>query len=137
MKNVVETAIVERLERDEVLEIYRANGWSSAKKPDALMAALEGSHTLVAARLHGRLVGLANAISDGHLVVCYPHLLVHPEFHRQGIGRALVDKLQKRYSGYHQQILLADGDAVKFYESLGFERAGRTVPMWIYQGDEH
>jgi len=35
------------------------------------------------------------------------------------------------------EMLTADVDAIGFYKSLGFERAGKTVPMWIYAGNEH
>jgi hypothetical protein len=45
--------------------------------------------------------------------------------------------LQEKYSSFHQQILVADGKAVGFYKSLGFEQAGKTQPMWIYAGSEH
>ena len=127
----------DRLETEEVISLYEANGWSSAQKPDTLMRALENSHSLISARVLGRLVGLGNAISDGHLVVYYPHLLVHPEFHRKGIGRGIMTRLMETYAGFHQQQLTADRDAILFYESLGFERAGQTEPMWIYQGKEH
>ena len=61
-----------------------ANGWSSAEKPDELMAAM-----------------------------------------------------QDRYGAFHQQMLTADVDSVEFYATIGFERAGKTVPMWIYSGDDH
>ena len=101
------------------------------------MNALRGSHSLVTARVDGKLVGLANAISDGHLVVYYPHMVVHPEFQRQGIGRGIMERMQEKYANFHQQQLTADGDAVAFYKSLGFVRSGKTEPMWIYQGDEH
>ena len=80
---------------------------------------------------------LGNAISDGHLVVYYPHLLVHPEHQGQGIGRKMMAVLLKKYSSFHQQMLVADGKAIGFYESLGFKRAGQTEPMWIYAGGEH
>ena len=129
--------LTDSIGQEEVLDIYQANAWSSAQKPDQLLAALKNSHSLVTARRQGRLVGIANAISDGYLVVCFPHMLVHPDFHRRGIGTGLMTKLQSRYRGFHQQILLADGGAVGFYESLGFCRAGKTVPMWIYLGSEH
>lgn len=127
----------DRIETDEVIALYRANDWSSADKPEQLLAALRNSHSLVTARLDGRLVGLGNAISDGHLVVYYPHLLVHPEFQGQGIGRQMMDALQQRYAGLHMQMLTADGRAISFYENLGFSRAGQTQPMWIYAGGEH
>ena len=92
---------------------------------------------MVTARISGKLVGIGNAISDGSLVVYYPHMLVHPEYKGKGIGRSMMELLQKRYESFHQQVLTADFEAVEFYKSLGFERAGKTVPMWIYAGNEH
>ena len=121
----------------EVVALYRANDWSAADKAQQLVAALRNSHTLVTARVNGRLVGLGNAITDGHLVVYYPHLLVHPDFQRQGVGRLLMLALKGVYRGFHQQMLTADAEAVVFYRSLGFERAGKTEPMWIYSGGDH
>lgn len=43
----------------------------------------------------------------------------------------------ERYRSFHQLMLTADGDAVQFYEAMGFVRAGRTVPMWVYEGTDH
>lgn len=135
--NAVVISAHDTLEQAEVVRLYRANGWSSADKPVQLLAALRGSHSLVTARMDGRLVGLGNAISDGHLVVYYPHMLVDPAVQGQGIGRQIMAALQTRYQGFHQQMLTADGDAIHFYERMGFSRAGQTEPMWIYAGDEH
>ena len=122
---------------EEVIELYQANGWSSAEKPFQLMNGLRNSHTLVTALLSGKLVGLGNAISDGHLVVYFTHMLVHPLQHRQGIGRLMMEKLLEKYKNFHQQMLTADGDAIEFYKRMSFKRAGRTEPMWIYAGSEH
>ena len=133
----VEIFMQDQISVDEVLDIYRANDWSSAEKPNELMAALQNSHSLVTARIAGKLVGLGNAISDGYLVVYFPHMLVHPAFQGRGIGRKMMAAMLKRYAGFHQQMVTADGKAIQFYESLGFERAGKTEPMWIYAGTEH
>jgi GNAT superfamily N-acetyltransferase len=123
--------------QEEVLSLYVANRWSSAEKPDLLMRALRNSHALATARVDGRLVGLVNAISDGHLVAYFPHMLVLPEFQRQGVGRQLMAAMLERYRDFHQLMLTADGDAVAFYEAMGFTRAGRTISMWIYAGNDH
>lgn len=125
------------IEEAEIVDLYRANGWSSADKPDQLLPALRNSHTLVTARIDGELVGIGNAISDGYLVVYYPHMLVHPSKHGRGIGREMMAEMQSVYSGFHQQMLTADGEAIEFYKALGFERAGKTEPMWLYEGTEH
>ena len=123
--------------RVRFLNLYRVNNWSSAEKPEQLLAALRNSHTLITARVSGLLVGIANAISDGHLVVYYPHMLAHPDFQRRGIGRKMVAALNSIYGHFHQQMLTADGEAIEFYKSVGFVRAGKTEPMWVYAGTEH
>ncbi len=133
----LEFSLADNIETDEVTELNRANGWSSAEKPEKLIPALQNSDALVTARISGKLVGIGNAISDGSLVVYYPHLLVHPEHIGKGIGRSIMELLQRKYTSFHQQMLTADVDAIGFYQSLGFERAGKTVPMWIYSGKEH
>lgn len=117
--------------------MYKANKWSSAEKPDLLYKALTNSDSLITAWDGNRLVGLGNAISDGHLVVYYSHLLVHPDYQGKGIGRMIVDRFQKKYGDFHQQTLTADGKAIDFYQKCGFGKAGSTQSMWIYQGDEH
>ncbi|MCU7852569.1 MAG: GNAT family N-acetyltransferase [Candidatus Thiodiazotropha sp. (ex Monitilora ramsayi)] len=121
----------------EVVELYEANNWSSAQIPDKLMPALLNSDTLITARIDGKLVGIGNAISDGHLVVYYPHMLVHPTYQGKGIGYKMMEAMLTIYENFHQQMLTADGKAIGFYEKMGFERAGNTAPMWIYSGKEH
>ena len=133
----IEIQVNGSIEEGEVIELYRLNNWSSAEKPDQLLPALRNSHTLVTARMSGALVGIANAISDGHLVVYYPHMLVHPAYQRQGIGRKMVEAMHSIYGGFHQQMLTADGEAIEFYKSVGFVRAGKTESMWVYAGSEH
>ena len=122
---------------EAIRELYISNGWSAAKKPIALYNGLLNSHSLWTAWNGDRLIGLGNAISDGYLVVYYPHLLVHPDYQKRGIGSALMSRLMSMYEGFHQHILVADGEAIHFYSKLGFERAGKTQSMWIYSGDDH
>lgn len=122
---------------EAIVALYEANGWSSAKQPLVLRKALLNSHTLITAWDNDKLVGLGNAISDGHLVVYYPHLLVTPSYQGKRIGEKILSKLQEKYKDFHMQMLTADGKAVDFYKKNGFEKAGETMPMWIYKGDEH
>jgi GNAT superfamily N-acetyltransferase len=122
---------------EEIIELYKSNKWSSANKPTELYNALINSHSLFSAWDKDRLVGIGNAISDGHLVVYYPHLLVHPDYQGKGIGQMIVERMQEKYGHFHMQMLTADGNAIDFYSKMGFVRAGHTEPMWIYEGDEH
>jgi predicted N-acetyltransferase YhbS len=63
--------------------------------------------------------------------------VVAPPYQRRGIGTSIMRLLMSRYEGFHQQTILADLHSIGFYASIGFTRAGRTEPMWIYQGTEH
>ena len=121
----------------DVLALYRSVDWSSADKPEALHKGLLGSHSLITAWDEATLVGLGNAISDGHLVVYFPHMVVHPDYQGRGIGTELMKRMMARYRGFHQQTLIADGRAIDFYKRLGFVRAGATEPLWIFDGREH
>lgn len=129
--------ISKEIDEVEVISLYRANEWSSAEIPEKLIPALLNSDTLVTARKGGKLIGIGNAISDGCLVVYYPHLLVDPNFQGLGVGRKMMDLMQSKYKNFHQQMLTADGESVEFYRVLGFERAGKTEPMWVYAGNDH
>jgi len=122
---------------EQILELYKANGWSAAEKPTELRNGLLNSHSLISAWDEDKLVGIGNAISDGYLVVYYPHLLVHPNYQGKGIGNMISDQFQKKYKHFHMQMLTADGKAIDFYKKAGFEEAGETMPMWIYKGTEH
>ncbi len=123
--------------QEDILALYKANRWSAAEKPGELYRGLMNSHSLFTARDGEKLVGLGNAISDGFLVVYYPHLLVHPQYQGMGIGKMIMAEMQKIYSHFHMQILTSDGKSAEFYEKCGFKKAGQTQPMWIYSGNEH
>ncbi len=125
------------LATDKIIALYAANDWSAAKKPEELCKALRNSHSLVSAWVGEELVGLGNALSDGYLVVYYPHLLVLPEHQGCGIGGMILDHLRLKYQGFHQHILVADGRAIQFYAKHGFVKAGKTQSMWIYEGADH
>ncbi|MDR3006799.1 MAG: GNAT family N-acetyltransferase [Sphingobacterium sp.] len=133
----VKLSVNRDLNANDILQLYQANKWSAAEKPELLIKALVNSHSLVTAWDGTTLVGLGNAISDGYLVVYYPHLLVLPSYQGKGVGHLIMDKMQEIYKDFHMQMLTADGKAIDFYKKNGFERAGQTEPMWIYSGGDH
>jgi len=136
-KMEIKLEVNQDFDKGAILDLYKLNNWSSAKKPELLIKALKNSHNLVIAYYRDKPVGLGNSLSDGYLAVYYSHLLVHPDFQGQGIGKMIMDKFQEIYGDFHQQVLIADGKAIDFFKKCGFERAGECEPMWIFKGDEH
>lgn len=121
--------------QEQVIRLYTSCSWSSAEHPNELMSALRNSHSVITAWMGDRIVGLVNAISDGALVVYYPHLLVSPDARGRGIGTQLMKRMRAKYDGFHQQVLLSYEHATSVYEKAGFSRAPTIVPFWVYSGD--
>ena len=106
----LEISLSDQINTEEIVDLYKASQWSSAGRPNELLARLRNWHSLVTARRAEKMIGIGNAISDGHLVVYFPHRLVQPALQGQAIG---------------------------FYKAPGFVRAGATGPMWLPAGHEH
>src|SRR5205823_6028130 len=86
-----------KLSLDQVERLWRSVGWwVGENRPTLLPAALARSHSVVSAWDGDALVGIANAIADGHLVVYYPYVLVDPMYQRLGVGTKLVEILKTR-----------------------------------------
>ncbi|MCX5166557.1 GNAT family N-acetyltransferase [Streptomyces antibioticus] len=75
----------------------------------------------------GTLLALARAISDDEHICYVQDVVVDPAHHRQGIGRALIEHLMRRYSHCRFFLLSTDHESSPegrrnhaFYRSLGF-----------------
>ena len=124
------------LPESQVIALYQSVGWSCAQRPEQLLAGLANSHQLLSAWNGEQLIGLGNSISDGHLVVYFPHLLVHSDYQNQMLGQELFARLREPYADFHQQVLVADPDAVAFYRKCGFVTADGCRAMWVYPDRE-
>jgi len=120
------------LERAALVGLYASVGWSAyASDPDSLVRAIkQSSYVASAVDSAENLVGVVRAISDD-VSICYiQDLLVHPAHQRAGAGRALVDRVLKRYAHVRQRVLITDDEPGQraFYESIGFVEAGDFEP---------
>ncbi|MFJ3033548.1 GNAT family N-acetyltransferase [Curtobacterium pusillum] len=119
--------------RDELLGLYDGVGWTAyTRHPDALVAAVAGSHLVLAARDHtGALVGLARTVSDGVTIVYVQDVLVLPSRQGTGIGGRLLDAVLERYAHVRQTVLLTDAEPGQraFYESRGLIEVHDVEPQ--------
>jgi ribosomal protein S18 acetylase RimI-like enzyme len=117
----------EALARELAAAFYGAEGINAAFLP-------EGRNYLLAGYVDGALAGFLVAYELGRLereeVMTYLHRLdVLPEYHRRGVGRALVEKLKAlaRERGYFKMFVITsrtNDAATALYEATG----GRVVP---------
>ena len=112
-----------RIDRAAVAALYAAVGWTTyAEEPRELQEAIDGAGYVVTATDGERFVGLARCISDDVSIAYIQDIVVHPDYHRQGIGRALALDCLDRYAHIRQKVLLTDDrpGQLAFYASLGF-----------------
>lgn len=129
---------------EQLLGLYEAVGWSAYTTDAALLRrAVSGSFHVVTAWAGEQLMGLARVISDGATIAYLQDVLVHPHHHRQGLGRALVDRAFSPVRTVRQHVLLTDAEAGQraFYEALGFtevrDTAGEGLRSFVRLGAGH
>ncbi len=97
-------------------------GWPNPPSPQTHLQLLENSYA-VALALHAgsnRVVGFANAISDGVLTAYIPLLEVLPDWQDRGIGSELVRRLTDELDELYMVDLCCDEELTPFYDRLGF-----------------
>ena len=118
--------------RNELLGLYGGVGWTAyTRDPDALVAAVAGSHLVLVARdPTGALVGLVRTLSDGVTIAYVQDVLVLPSRQGAGIGGRLLDAVLERYAHVRQTVLLTDAEPGQraFYESRGLVEVHDVEP---------
>ncbi|WP_102125037.1 GNAT family N-acetyltransferase [Deinococcus planocerae] len=103
-------------------------GWPDPPSPETLRRLLSQSYRVsLAVDGQGRVVGLAQAVSDGVLTAFVPLLEVLPEHRGKGVGTALMRHLLGQLAHLYAVDLGCEGDLVPFYERLGMQRGNAMI----------
>lgn len=105
-------------------------GWPDPPSPERHLEILRGS-AHVALAVHepdGRVVGFANAITDGGYMAFIPLVEVVASFQGRGIGSDLVRRLLDDLSDYYAVDVMCDPELQPFYRHLGFQPGAGA--MW-------
>ena len=117
-----------------LVDILKANqqfGHPEIDGPEAMLRVhqCQAAEFLVAEQ-QGQIVGMIRGTFDGSRAVIYL-ASVHPSFQRQGIGRALVQELARRFAsrGAASIAVIVPGDA-GFWKRLGFRQTTRVMQAY-------
>ncbi|NII10305.1 GNAT family N-acetyltransferase [Oleiagrimonas sp. C23AA] len=114
----------------------RAAAGLSAFSPPAAEVGLADSWAAVCVRRDGDLIGMGRIVGDGGCFLQIVDIAVHPSMQRQGLGRAimqrLIDALVARAPDSAFVSLLADPPGVRLYESFGF-RASAPASVGMFR----
>lgn len=119
-----------RFTQQQVQELFLSVGWISGQYPSRLYKALQNSSTVITAWDGDKLVGLARVLDDTELVAYMHYVLVRPDYHGQGIARALVERVKEKYRDYlYIELMPEERKNAAFYEKLGFQVMEDGVAM--------
>ncbi len=106
----------------DVLEGSFFEGWPSHPDAETHLRILQNSYAVSLAfeAETGRVVGFANAISDGVLSAYIPLLEVLPEFRGHGLGSRIIEHLVAQLDSLYMIDLVCDAELERFYAPLGF-----------------
>ncbi len=105
---------------DELVALHEAVGDLRHRHPRLIKGAWRQSDLVVTARVGGRLVGMARALTDRASTLFVCDLMVHPEQQGQGIGSELMRRLVGPYAEIYQIVLLTDPETMPFFQRLGY-----------------
>ncbi|WP_026559101.1 GNAT family N-acetyltransferase [Bacillus sp. J37] len=105
----------------ELSQVFKASG---IKRPvddlPRLQRMLDKADITITARLGGKVIGVARAITDFNYCCYLSDLAIDNEHQKQGIGKELVRLLQEEIGEEVSLLLLASQEAMEYYPKIGF-----------------
>ena len=118
--------------QEQVQALFLSVGWVSGEYPSRLYKALMHSSTVITAWDGDRLVGLVRLIDDSELVAYMHYVLVHPDYHGQGIAGTMIERVQEKYRDFlYIEIMPEESKNAAFYQRFGFRVMEDGVPMQL------
>ena len=118
-------------EAKDLEDLFLSVEWSSGHYPKKLVIAMKNFDSVFSAWDGDKLVGMVCVMDDGIMNAYIHYVLVNPEYHGQGIGHSLMNKMKLKYTDYMRIIVIAYDKEKEFYKSCGFEGTDDKSPMFI------
>lgn len=117
---------------EQIEELFLSVKWVSGRYPDRLYRALLNSSTVITAWDNKRLVGLVRVLDDGGMVAYMHYVLVHPDYHKNGIAGTMIKRIKEKYKDYlYLEVMPEESKNAAFYERFGFQVMKDGVAMQI------
>lgn len=109
---------------EQVMTIYRAEGWNLYTEPEKVMRAFDKSLFVFGAFEQKKLLGFIRCLGDGEYDVCVSDFIVDRPYRRQGIGKALFQMTMEKFKDIENFTLmtgLEEAENTMFYRSFGMK----------------
>jgi ribosomal protein S18 acetylase RimI-like enzyme len=118
--------IIEKLPSpEEYIQLRQLVGWGIHER-NVIVKALPNSLYCVCACSKTEIIGMARIIGDGGIAYYIQDVIVKPQYQRQGIGTALMDKIMEYIRTHANNNSVIGLMAAKWKEPF-YERYGITI----------
>ena len=110
------------LAADEFVDVLRRSTLAERRPvndSETIGRMIANADVIITARLDGRLIGVARAITDFSYCTYLSDLAVDAQFQKMGIGRQLIDRVHQAAGLETTLILLAAPEAASYYPHIG------------------
>ena len=116
--------------QEQVQNLFLSVNWVSGEYPSRLYKALMHSSTVITAWDGNRLVGLVRVLDDSEMVAYMHYVLVHPDYHGNGIAGHMIEMIKEKYRDYlYIELMPEERKNAAFYEKYGFSVMENGVAM--------
>lgn len=122
----------ERPHAVELAQRLELAGWGVNALDELESSIAAYTETVCARAFDGLLVGYVSVFSDGVFTTMFGEVVVHPEFQRQGIGRAVFQAVERRFPRTPMYVKTL-GESQAFFEALGFKSSTQPLSIWFKQ----
>jgi ribosomal protein S18 acetylase RimI-like enzyme len=123
----------QKVQWERVVDLFRAVGWRERDAEEVRRAFARSSFKAFAFE-DGELVGFGRTVDDGRFYASIVDVVVAPNQQGRGVGRAIVEKLQRLLDGYSMVTLTASLEVQGFYRRLGWQ--SQTTAMMLPRSEE-
>ena len=107
--------------KQQIQQLFLSVNWISGNYPERLYKALINSSTVLTAWDDEKLVGLIRVLDDTEMLAQIHYVLVHPDYHGQGIAGRMLEYIKEKYKHYlYIEGMPEDKNNVPFYVKHGF-----------------
>jgi len=129
------------LDLNDLKALLAAVGWPPRplrQLKKALQSSFQVATLWVGQAPQRRLIGFARLTSDQVSIATLWDVMVHPDYQRQGLGKAMVHHLIQQVAATEisQITLFADPEVVDFYRDLGFVRDPEAKQHLVWYRDQ-
>lgn len=131
--DVVITTKKESITPTELLNLYESVGWLNSNQHTISLSMILNCAGILAARDNNdKLIGFVKVLSDGEYYTQLAEIIVHPNYQRQGIGKQLMNEVQKIW-GDTPIFIMTSAETITFFEKCGYiqQDSMSTMSKWF------